>query len=104
MLYCTVYNSAYSAFNVYNCMHKCKCIVYSVQKRGTVLVSYLWGRRCSLSMFSVMCSVTTSHAGNPGFDSGHLHNPWDWWFSPVTLLLGVKDIGMKLVELEMAIR
>ena len=58
----------------------------------------------SLSMLSVMCCVTTSHAGNPGFDSGHLHNPWDWWFSPVTLLLGVKDIGMKLVELEMAIR
>ena len=55
-------------------------------------------------LLCVVCSVTTSHAGNPGFDSGHLHNPWEWWFSPVTLLLGVKDIGMKLVELEMAIR
>ena len=35
-----------------------------------------------------MCSVTDSHAQHPGFDSRHLHNRWDWWHSPVTLLLG----------------
>ena len=39
-----------------------------------------------------MCSVTTSHARHPGFDSRHPHNRRDWWHSLVTLLLGDKDM------------
>ena len=60
-----------------------------------------------------MCSVTTIHAQHPGFDSRRLHNCRDWWLSPVTLLLGDKNMGWSwyrgnpglsnynLVELEM---
>ena len=39
-----------------------------------------------------MCSVTASHAKHPGFDSRCPHNRRDWWHSPVTLLLGDKDM------------
>ena len=39
-----------------------------------------------------MCSVTASHARHPGFDSCGPHNRGDWWHSPVTLLLGDKDM------------
>ena len=39
-----------------------------------------------------MCSVTASHAKHPGFNSRCPHNRRDWWHSPVTLLLGDKDM------------
>ena len=39
-----------------------------------------------------MCSVTALHAKHPGFDSRCPHNRQDWWHSPVTLLLGDKDM------------
>ena len=39
-----------------------------------------------------MCSVTALHAKHPGSDSRCPHNRWDWWHSPLALLLGDKDI------------
>ena len=39
-----------------------------------------------------MCSVTASHARHPGLDSRRPHNCWDWLHSPVTLLLGDRDM------------
>ena len=39
-----------------------------------------------------MCSVTASHAKHPEFDSPCPYNCWDWLHSPVTLLLGDKDM------------
>ena len=32
-----------------------------------------------------MCSVTASHAKDPGFDSRRLPNRLKWWLSPVTM-------------------
>ena len=32
-----------------------------------------------------MCSVTASHAKDPGFDSRRLPNRLEWWLSPGTM-------------------
>ena len=54
-------------------------------------------RHKNLSTFyitkNLIMFVTASHAKHPGFDSRRLHNRRDWWHSPVTLLLGDKDMG-----------
>ena len=42
------------------------------------------------------CVVSQLHmliAQHPWFDSRRQHNCQDWWLSPVTLLLGDKDMG-----------
>ena len=44
-----------------------------------------------------LCGVTAAHTKDHGFCSCHPHNSQDRWLSPVTLLLGDKDIGMELV-------
>ena len=39
-----------------------------------------------------MCSVIASHSNDLRFNSCRPLNHWDWWHSPVTLLLGDKDM------------
>ena len=48
--------------------------------------------------------VTASHAKHPGFYSRHPRNHQNWWHSPVTLLLGDKDMEWLISSLGFVIQ